>query len=113
LDINYCQSLKWQNKDQELSKELEKFDASTLRPIYLLAYYALKSDSENFLKHVKNAIALDGMQITDFSDWPLFREFRKDPNFIKTIKSASKSAKKLTTTLTVEHSKSEPPIGQQ
>ena len=73
--------------DAGFAKELEKFDVSTLRPIYLLAYHALKSDIGNFYKHVKDAIILDSIDLNTFWDWPLFREFRDNPDYIKTIKS--------------------------
>lgn len=94
LAVNYCQSLKWQGKNDELSKELEQFDPTSLRPIYLLAYYTLKSDIDNFFKYVKDAINVDNMGINSFFEWPLFREFRQNPNFMKTIKKSFRAAKR-------------------
>lgn len=91
LDINYCQSLKWQNKKDELEKELEKFDTSTLRPIYILALCALKSDKRNFYKNVERAIIVDELKKESFMEWPLFRELRKDPNYKKRIEAAFSS----------------------
>lgn len=105
LDINYCQSLKWQNKQDELNKELEKFDVSSLRPIYLVAYYALKSDIKNFYRHITDAIIIDNMELDCFLDWPLFRDFRKDPNYRKTIASHFKSAKRKKATITFDADK--------
>lgn len=94
LAFNYCQSLKWQNKDEQLSKELELFDVSSFRPIYLLAYYALKSDMKSFFNHVTEAIVVDNMQVGDFLEWPIFREFRQDPNFLRRIKISFRAAKR-------------------
>lgn len=94
LDINYCQSLKWSGKQEQLTKELENFDITSLRPIYLVAYYALKSDKDKFYKFVTDAITVDGMTLNDFLEWPLFREFRRDPNYRKTIQMSLRSSKR-------------------
>jgi len=88
LEINYCQSLKWQNKKDELEKELEKFDTSTLSPIYILALSALKSDRDSFYKNVEKAIIVDKMEEADFMKWPLFRELRKDRDYEERVKAA-------------------------
>jgi len=88
FDINYCQSLKWQNKKDKLEKELVKFDITTLSPIYILALYALKSDRHNFYKSIEGAIIVDKIKEVDFMEWPLFRELRKKPDYEERIKSA-------------------------
>jgi hypothetical protein len=90
IDINYCQSLKWQNKKAMLEKELTKFDESTLSPIYKIAIYALKSDKDRFYGCVDNAITVDKIKETDFFEWPLFRELREDPNYSEKIKASFK-----------------------
>jgi len=92
LDVNYCQSLKWQNKTEQLEKELEKFDVSSLGPKYILALAALKSDREQFYRNIKKAIAIDEIKKENLMEWPLFREFRKDPEYEKRIKKAFASA---------------------
>lgn len=88
LDINYCLSLKGQNKKEALEKEIKKFDISSLSPLYKIAIFALRGDRENFYKNVKKAIMADGDKIKkdDFMEWPLFREFRQDPNYRIRIK---------------------------
>jgi len=90
LDINYCQSLKWQNKDTKLRQELEKFDVSVLSPKYLLAIAALKSDKDGFYKNIDKAIEVDEMVEEDFMEWPLFRELRKDDEYKQKIMLALK-----------------------
>lgn len=90
-DINYYQSLKWQNKKDELERELGKFDISTLSPIYVLALCALRSDRDNFYKNVEKAIIVDGMEQESFMEWPLFRELREDPDYQKRIEAAFSS----------------------
>lgn len=94
LNINYWQSLKWQNKSQELEKELEKFDVSGLSPIYVLSLSALKSDGKSFHKNIKKAIISDNLKKEDLMEWPLFREFRKDPHYEKGIEEEFESISK-------------------
>lgn len=94
LDINYCQALKWQNKKGELEKELKKFDVSGLSPMYILALSVLKSDKTNFYKNIKKAIITDKLTKTYFMEWPLFKEFRRDPDYKKKVNTAFMSISK-------------------
>ena len=92
MHINYCQSLKWQGKEDFLQKELDGLDVSTLSPVYQLAVCALKSDKKGFYRTVEKAINVDDLTEEDFKDWPIFRERRKDRDFEKRIKAAFESA---------------------
>jgi hypothetical protein len=87
LDINYCQSLKWQGKKKELEEELKKFDISALSPAFALAVHALKSDRKSFYNGVKKAIIADRISEEHFMEWPLFRELRQDPDYEDRIKT--------------------------
>jgi len=91
LDVNYCQSLKWQGKENELQEELKKFDISALSPKFALALYALRSDRDSFYRNVENAIIVDKMSEKDFMEWPLFRELRQDPDYEARIKTVFRS----------------------
>jgi len=91
LDVNYCQSLKWQGKENELQEELKKFDISALSPKFVLAVYALRSDRDGFYDNIENAITVDKMSEEDFVEWPLFRELRKDPDYEERIKAVFSS----------------------
>jgi len=91
LDVNYCQSLKWQGKEDELQEELKKFDISALSPKFALAVYALRSDRAGFYRNVENAIRVDKMSKEDFMKWPLLRELRKDPDYVTRIETVFKS----------------------
>jgi len=88
LDINYCQSLKWQGKKTELSAELKKFDESNLSPREKVALSALKGDKEGFYKNVEKAVAIGKLTEEDFRNWPLFRELRQDVEYDERIKKA-------------------------
>ena len=94
FNINYCQSLKWQNKKNELDKELERFDSSTLSPKYVLALAALKGDRESFYKNIEKAVTADKMEINDFMEWPLFRELRRDHSYVGKVKRIIRRLKK-------------------
>lgn len=91
LDINYCQSLKWQGKTTELEEELKKFDISALSPKFALALFALRSDRDSFYGNVENAITVDKMSEEHFMEWPLFRELRQDPDYEVRIKTVFRS----------------------
>lgn len=91
LDVNYCQSLKWQGKTNELEEELKKFDISALSPSFALALYALRSDRNRFYESVKNAVIVDKTSEKDFMKWPLFRELRQDPDYEERIKAVFSS----------------------
>lgn len=88
LDINYCQSLKWQGKKDELEEGLKKFDMSTLSPKYVCALSALKGDKDYFYKNIEKAIIVDNMKEKDFMEWPLFRELREDREYKENIRTA-------------------------
>jgi hypothetical protein len=91
LDLNYCQSLKWQGKTNELEEELKKFDISALSPKFALALYALRSDRDSFYRNVENAVTVDKLPGEAFTKWPLFRELRQDPDYEARIKAVFKS----------------------
>ncbi len=88
LNINYCQSLKWQGKNAALDAELNKFDESKLKPKFMVALSALKSDKDGFYKNIEKAVARDEISQDDFDNWPLFRELRQDVEYDERIKKA-------------------------
>jgi hypothetical protein len=91
LNVNYCQSLKWQGKEKELKEELKKFDISALSPKFVLAMCALKSDRDGFCDNIEKSIIVDEMTEEHFMDWPLFRELREDPEYNKRVRSIFES----------------------
>ncbi len=88
LDINYCQSLKWQNKKDELTAEMGKFDVSSLSPKFMLALCALQSDKDGFYKNLERAVIAEEMPQICFDDWPLFREMRQDVEYNERVNKA-------------------------
>ena len=94
MDINYCQSLKWQGKEAELSAELNKFDESSLNPKFRVALSALKGNKDGFYKNVEKAVAIEELNEEDFRNWPLFRELRKDVEYNERIEKAFRKKNK-------------------
>ena len=95
LNINYCQSLKWQGKNAALDAELNKFDESKLEPKFMVALSALKSDKDGFYENIEKAIAKDEISQDDFDNWPLFRELRQDVEYDERIEKAFSKKKKV------------------
>lgn len=85
LLINYCQTLKWQNKTTLLKDKLKGIDTSMLDMSFIVAIDALKSDEESFYKHLKEAIILKKISKNDIFEWPLFREFRMNNNYARRV----------------------------
>ncbi len=85
-NVNFCISLKNQNKQNELQKELDSMDISNLSPILVMAYFALCDDKENTIKQIKNAKTVDKLKFEDINEWPLFSNLRKDEDFIQKTK---------------------------
>lgn len=88
MNINYCEALKWQGKETELGVELSKFDESNLRPRFLVALSALKSDKGGFYKNMEKAVVIGDITQEEFNEWTLFRELRKDSGYDERIKEA-------------------------
>lgn len=88
LDINYCQSLKWQGKKDELIAEMDKFDVSSLSPKFILALCALKGDKDGFYENLERAVVTEEMPKQYFDDWPLFRELRQDVEYNERVNKA-------------------------
>jgi len=82
INVNYCLALKGQNKKEELEKEIKQIDISNLRPLFVLAYYALLDDKVNALKILRNAKTVDKIKWNQITEWPLFEGLRKDKDFI-------------------------------
>ncbi len=96
LRVNYCQALKWQNKNAELETELRQFDLSAMSPEFLLAIAALKSDAHSFYLHLRDAISVKRISKDDLMLWPLFRELRKEKNFRRRVGAAYASVSRAT-----------------
>lgn len=85
ININYCLSLKNQEKTELLKAEIKKIDISNLSPIYILAYHSLQDNCVEALKYIRHAKTIDKLEFDHVMEWPLFEGLRKDKNFIKKV----------------------------
>lgn len=88
LNVNYLQALKWQNKKDIFDEELKKIDFSAKGPIFQLVYCALIDDEETFFKNIEKAINSESMEKNYFFEWPIFKEFRKNPKYLDIVENA-------------------------
>ncbi|MFY4822103.1 hypothetical protein ACOTVO_04970 [Aliarcobacter butzleri] len=81
LVINYCLTLKKQNKINEMKKELEKHDWSAVSDDFNLALAILNNEDEIFYKELNNLIITNKMNSEMMGSWPLFDEYREKEQF--------------------------------
>lgn len=98
INVNYCLSLKNQNKKEELQHEIDKIDISNLSPIYILAFHSLQDNCEDALKYIRHAKSVDNLEFEEVMEWPLFEGLRKKTEFIEKVHKIYR--KKLQSTLT-------------
>ena len=80
--VNRAQAYKWQGDDDRCKKIMRAVDWSAKGDQFRLADAALAEDWPRAVKVMKR-IGRDGpVDKTDYRDWPLFREFRKQEGFI-------------------------------
>ena len=86
--INYWQTYKWDNKYDEVKREIEEFDISAYEELIKLAVYALKDDYErieNILNHEFNEEKQNDELAIQLEDFPVFKQLRKQ-QFYKDLK---------------------------
>ncbi|MGC4037745.1 MAG: hypothetical protein QM764_17415 [Chitinophagaceae bacterium] len=81
--LNYCISLKYLEKNEELEKELKQIKFSVLSPIFKVAYHCLRDDKSNVLSNLKNAKMVDQFKVEYLQEWPLFKLLRNDQEFME------------------------------
>jgi hypothetical protein len=81
--LNYWQSLKWQDQFDKVKLEVEKADFSAKDELFKLARLALLSDKESFFELLPSVIDCRKLSCLQFRDWPIFREMRKYDEYQK------------------------------
>jgi hypothetical protein len=82
--INYWQSIKWQDRFTEIRKDVETIDFSAKDEIFSLAQAALLDDEQHFFQLLPLLLRAGKLSEQDLYEWPLFRRIRTTENF-KTI----------------------------
>ena len=75
--LNYWQSVKWQDRFEKVRQEVEQADFSAKDPLYQLALLALQNKTNAFLSLLPIVLRSGKLTIEDFNNWPIFREMRK------------------------------------
>lgn len=79
--VNRLIALKKLADNSTLSKELKKIKAGTASPIFKLAFAILSDKHKNILDLVKQAIAIDELDLTKYNEWPIY-DFIRDKSDI-------------------------------
>ncbi|MBD2495337.1 hypothetical protein [Nostoc sp. FACHB-280] len=82
--INYWQSLKWQDRFTEVRKDVERIDFSAKNEIFSLAQSVLLDDEQRFFQLLPILLKAEKLSEKDLHEWPLFRKIRNTDTF-KTI----------------------------
>jgi hypothetical protein len=97
MQVNYWQSLKWQNKlDDKKRKEIKQIELQGKDNKIKLAIYALFDDCEAFFKTMPFGLRSKDITKEELGEWPLFKEMRKDPRFTKILARGLRSKKRST-----------------
>jgi hypothetical protein len=89
FNINYCQSLKWQNKKSEFEKNLRKIDFSVCDNRHKLCKYLLSDDYISACKTLNSLLDDKSEEATQnryndinyYIDWPIFKLFKDTSEF--------------------------------
>ena len=83
--INFWQTYKWNNKYEEVEKEINDFDISAYEELIKLAIYALRDEYDS-IEQILNNEFNDEKQNEDLAieleDFPIFKEVRKQQFYI-------------------------------
>lgn len=79
--VNYWQSLKWQDRYEEIENEVKKEDFSAKEDRFKLAQYVILDDADHFFNALPSAVAAGQISLEDLAAWPLFRRIRLDPRY--------------------------------
>lgn len=79
IKVNRLIALKKLSDNTALSKELKKTILGTASPIFKLAFAILLDKHDNILKLVKQAKAIDELNLDKYKEWPIF-DFIRDNN---------------------------------
>jgi hypothetical protein len=84
LTVNRAQAYKWKGDEERCKRIMRAVDWSAKSDQYRLADAVLADDWPRAIKMMRR-IGKDGaVDQNDYRDWPLFREFRKQPQFLDT-----------------------------
>jgi hypothetical protein len=93
--INYWQSVKWQDRFEEVRNDVEKADFSAKDSRFIIAKYVLLDRYQDALKLIPVVLKSGQLTLDDIKSWPLFQGLRKDKQCIQLVKKLESKVVKL------------------
>ncbi len=92
--INYWQCCKWLGEFKSVEDEIKNADFSAIDGVYSLGRFALLDDFSSLTRDLPDAIKAKDLKLKDLETWPLFKEYRKSPEYEKVLKKIKPIKKK-------------------
>ena len=80
--LNYWQGLKWQQRYDEIKKEVEQADYRAKDERFQIGLLALADRFDQFYKLLPSVYQNGKIKAEDLISWPIFREIRKQSEFV-------------------------------
>ena len=74
---NYWQSLKWQDRFEEVREDVEAYDFSAKDELFQLAQFALLDNEDSFFKLIPTLLSSSKLKLEQLNEWPIFRNMRE------------------------------------
>lgn len=75
--VNYWQSLKWQDRSDDLERALEGVDFDAKEPIFRFCLMALRDKLDDLVVALPKAVERGDLRVDWLKDWPIFRKLRE------------------------------------
>lgn len=92
--LNYWQSLKWQDRFAEIVDQVRGADYSAKDELFQLAQYALLDDDKRFFEMLPGILKSEKLSTTDLKQWPIFRRMREHAKYIETYGETVKQSER-------------------
>lgn len=83
MTINYANALKLNNDFEAAKKILNEEDWSAATIDFLICKAAVLNDTKEIIRLMEKAVTTDSIKIEHFQIWPVFKNVREDPDFIR------------------------------
>ncbi|MGO9533542.1 MAG: hypothetical protein ACLP3B_20475 [Syntrophobacteraceae bacterium] len=80
--LNYWQSIKWQGRFQEISRDVTDADFSAKNDLLQLAIFALLDDEDKFFPLCDKLLESKALLINDLREWPIYQNIRKTETYL-------------------------------
>jgi hypothetical protein len=79
--LNYWQSLKWQNRVEEVKSEIQAADFSAKDELFQIGRLALLEDASAFFAMLPSVLESNKLTRAHLKEWPIFRDIRKTQQY--------------------------------